>query len=73
MLVRELTQRRYAKTIAIRGPDDITALPACKKLKRAKRAMAMFSPVFAMACATICDTVTAGSRTDGWSSRQNWL
>jgi DNA repair protein RadC len=37
MLVRELTKRRYAKTIVIRGPDDITALPTCKKLKRAKR------------------------------------
>jgi DNA repair protein RadC len=37
MLVRELTQRRYARTIAIRGPDDIGALPACRKLKRAKR------------------------------------
>ena len=37
MLVRELTQRRYARTIVIRGPDDIGALPACRKLKRAKR------------------------------------
>ena len=37
MLVRELTKRRYARTVVIRGPEDISALPACRKLKKAKR------------------------------------
>jgi DNA repair protein RadC len=37
MNVRELTTRRYAKTVVIRGPDDIGSMPACRKLKKAKR------------------------------------
>lgn len=38
MLVRELTQRRYTSPpTPIRGPDDVAALPAVKRLTKAKR------------------------------------
>ena len=38
MLVRELTTRRYTNPpTPIRGPDDVVALPAIKRLVRAKR------------------------------------
>lgn len=39
LYVRELTKRRYKHTppAAIRGPDDVSHLPAVRKLKTAKR------------------------------------
>lgn len=38
MQVRELTTRRYTSPpTPIRGPDDVAALPAVKKLTKAKR------------------------------------
>jgi len=39
MYVRELTKRRYTKKPPepIRGPDDVAALPAIRRLKSAKR------------------------------------
>ena len=40
------------------------------KLVRTNRAMAMFSPSFAIAAWTIWPIVILGSRIDGWSSRQ---
>ena len=39
MYVRELTKRRYSKSPPkpIRGPDDVVAIPAIRRLKTAKR------------------------------------
>ncbi|NOT32990.1 MAG: hypothetical protein HOP12_02345 [Candidatus Eisenbacteria bacterium] len=39
MLVCELTTRRYANkpVVSIRGPDDVVAIPAIRRLRKAKR------------------------------------
>ena len=50
-------------------PYSVACSPS---LKRTKRLMVMFSPVLAVAAATICLIVTFGSRTEGWSIRHTW-
>lgn len=39
MLVREITARKYkaSSPVPIRGPDDVVAIPAIKRLKKARR------------------------------------
>ena len=64
--------RRYSEFVGgVIGPvNPVTGIgqSLCSPtLKRANRLTVMFSPVLADACAIICEMLTLGSRTLGWS------